>query len=114
MLEVWPAYWRYYHRPAGSPVPADLRAGLTFGVCRSPAERHLPPLAADVTRTPTCAGSLYGYPGYHVDEDATSLANYDPTGYGTIYTFRRSFEKFAPWNLDEDTLTRLETMLSGK
>ena len=28
----------------------------------------------------------YGYPGYTVDEDADSIMNFDPTGYGSIFT----------------------------
>jgi hypothetical protein len=31
MTQVWPLYFQYYHRPAGSPVPAGFEAGLTFG-----------------------------------------------------------------------------------
>jgi hypothetical protein len=112
MTEVWPAYWRYNHRPAGSAPPADLLAGLTFG-----AAVLLP--NGTYVRSPLwdtdsyTRWRLYGYPGYHVDEDVTSLANYDPTGYGTVYAFGGPLEKYAPWNLDEATLTRLETMLSG-
>jgi hypothetical protein len=69
MLEVWPDYWRYFHRPAGSPVPADLRAGMTFGS---------PVLQDDGTylRSPVMSTNsymrwlAYGYPGYTVDETA--------------------------------------------
>jgi hypothetical protein len=113
MLEVWPAYWRYFHRPAGSPVPDDLRAGMTFGS---------PVLQADGTylRSPLMSSEgymrwlAYGYPGYKVDEDAESLMDFDPTGYGSIFYFTGSFEKFAPWNLDEDTLNRFQLLLAGK
>ena len=31
LLELWPLYYRYHHRPAGAPVPEDLEAGLSFG-----------------------------------------------------------------------------------
>lgn len=31
MSDIWPLYYRYHHRPAGAPVPDDLKAGLTFG-----------------------------------------------------------------------------------
>ena len=113
MLEVWPDYWRYYHRPAGAPVPDDLRAGMTFGS---------PVRLADGTylRSPVMSEDsymrwlAYGYPGYHVDEKAESLLGYDPVGYGSIFYFTGSFERFAPWNLDEATMTRYETLLAGK
>jgi hypothetical protein len=112
MTEVWPAYWRYNHRAAGSAVDDDLRAGLTFGSpVLLPNGTYLrSPLMSTDSYTRWRA---YGYPGYHVDEDATSLADYDPTGYGTVYAFGGALEKFAPWNLDEDTITRLDTLLSG-
>jgi hypothetical protein len=113
MVEVWPAYWRLNHRAAGSAVADDLRAGLTFG---SPV--LLPNgtyVVSPMMRTDSYTRwRLYGYPGYHVDEDAPGLAGYDPTGYGTAAAFPGALEKFAPWNLDEDTITRLETMLAGK
>jgi hypothetical protein len=113
MLEVWPDYWRYYHRPAGSPVPPDLRAGMTFGS---------PVLQADGTylRSPIMSTDsymrwlAYGYPGYTVDEDAESLMNFDPSGYGSIFYFTGGFEKFAPWNLDKATLDRFQLLLAGK
>lgn len=31
MTEVWPYYFRYHHRAAGSALPEDLEPGLTFG-----------------------------------------------------------------------------------
>ena len=31
MSEIWPLYYRYHHRPAGSPVPEDLQPGLMLG-----------------------------------------------------------------------------------
>ncbi len=31
MLEVWPPYWRYFHRAASSPVPDELVGGPTMG-----------------------------------------------------------------------------------
>src|SRR3990167_4711956 len=31
MVEIFPLYWRYYHRPAGAPVPPEMIAGFTFG-----------------------------------------------------------------------------------
>lgn len=31
MTEIWPLYYQYYHRPAGSPPPPGFEAGLTFG-----------------------------------------------------------------------------------
>ncbi len=31
MLQVWPLYYRYYHRAAGASVPAGLEPGLSFG-----------------------------------------------------------------------------------
>jgi hypothetical protein len=108
MTEVWP----YNHRAAGSAVDDDLRAGLTFGSpVLLPNGTYLrSPLMSTDSYT---RWRLYGYPGYHVDEDATSLADYDLTGYGTVYAFGGALEKFAPWNLDEDTITRLDTLLSG-
>ncbi len=113
MLEVWPDYWRYFHRPAGSPVPDDLRAGMTFGS---------PVLQADGTylRSPVMSSDsymrwlAYGYPGYTVEEDADSLLGFDPTGAGSIFYFTGAFEKFAPWNLDEATINRYDLLLAGK
>lgn len=113
MREVWPSYWRYYHRPAGSPVPDDLRAGLTFGS---------PVLQADGTylRSPVMSTNsymrwlAYGYPGYNVDEDVDGLMGYDPGGFGPNFYFVGSFERFAPWNLDDATIARYETLLAGK
>jgi hypothetical protein len=113
MLEVWPDYWRYFHRPAGSPVPPDLRAGMTFGS---------PVLQADGTylRSPVMSSDsymrwlAYGYPGYTVEEDAASLMGFDPTGSGSIFYFTGAFEKYAPWNLDEATINRYDLLLAGK
>ena len=31
MVEIYPLYWRYYHRPAGAPVPPEMLAGFAFG-----------------------------------------------------------------------------------
>jgi len=113
MLEVWPDYWRYFHRPAGSPVPDDLRAGMTFGS---------PVLQSDGTylRSPVMSTDsymrwlAYGYPGYTVDETADGLSGYDPNGYGSIFYFTGAFEKYAPWNLDDATIARYDLLLAGK
>jgi hypothetical protein len=37
MREVWPMYYRYYHRAAGAAAPAELAGGLTFGVVQTEA-----------------------------------------------------------------------------
>jgi hypothetical protein len=113
MLEVWPAYWRYAHRPAGAPVPDDLRAGMTFGS---------PVLLSDGTylRSPMMTSDaytrwrLYGYPGDTVDKDAPSIADWNPTGYSQLWALNDELEAYAPWNLDEATLSRYDLLLHGK
>ncbi len=111
MLQVWPAYWRYYHRPAGAPVPDDLRAGLTFG---SPVRLD----DGTYLRSPLMSSDsylrwlAYGYPGDRVDPKAGGLLD-GIDGFGVTARFSGAWEKYAPWNLDEATITRYETLLAG-
>jgi len=112
MLEVWPAYYRYYHRPAGAPVPQDLLSGLTFGS---------PYLMPDGTflRSPVMRSDgykrwiAYGYPGVSTDvkksgELFEKLVAGQLTGW-----FDGQYALFAPDAVSADVIERLRTLANG-
>jgi len=62
MTQIWPLYYQYYHRPAGSPIPAGFEAGLTFGSGVIGADgtlTHSPIMDTDAYKR----WSAYGQPG---------------------------------------------------
>jgi hypothetical protein len=115
MLEIWPAYYRYYHRPAGAPVPDDLAAGLSFGspvllddgrYLRSPMQQ------SDVYQR----WLAYGYPGVSVIETgktAPSVAAFDAI-LESDDRFLGEYQLFAPDSVSEDVLARYEALASGQ
>jgi hypothetical protein len=110
MLEVWPSYWRYFHRPAGAPVPADLVAGLTFGSggVASNGSYVRSPLMSTASYL---RWQAYGYPG--VRTDGGNPAAYDPTGYGAVSWFSGAYADFAPARVGSETLARYQQLLAG-
>lgn len=96
MREIWPFYYRYHHRPAGAPVPDDLRAGLTFGTVIAEACTNADPLHPEngcingvrYERTPIMKTDAYmrwlayGMPGVTGDGQHNGYVVDGHTGYG--------------------------------
>ena len=112
MLDVWPAYYRYYHRPAGAPVPADLLAGMTFGspVLRADGTYLVSPV---MSSTAYRRWARYGYPGDAKVTDATAAADQFSARLDQSYLFTGAYGLFAPATISADTLTRYETLATG-
>jgi hypothetical protein len=115
MLEIWPAYYRYYHRPANAPVPDDLLAGLSFGspvllddgrYLRSPMQQ------SDVYQR----WLAYGYPGVSVIE--TGKAEPSMAAFEAVLEadnrFLGEYQLFAPESVSQDVLTRYEALAGGQ
>ena len=112
MAQMYPAYFRYAHRPAGAPVPEDLQAGMTLG---SPVLT-----SAGYIKSPLTATNIYqrdlalGQPGVDPALSGMDAASLLATGGGQEYFKPGAWgEQFAPWNLDPDTLARLQAALYG-
>lgn len=115
LLEVWPAYYRYYHRPASAPVPDDLLAGLSFGspvllddgrYLRSPMQQ------TDVYQR----WLAYGYPGVSVIETGkteSSMKTFEAV-LESDDRFLGEYQLFAPESVSEDVLTRYEALAAGQ
>jgi hypothetical protein len=115
MLEIWPAYYRYYHRPANAPVPDDLLAGMSFG---SPVllddGRYL---RSPVQQTDVYQRWLaYGYPGVSVIETGKtegSMAAFEAVLDSTD-RFLGEYQLFAPDLVSPDVLSRYQALASGQ
>ena len=111
MLEVWPAYYRFYHRAAGAPVPADLRAGFTFGspVLQSDGTYlRSPMMQADIYRR----WARYGYPGI-VSGDAAKSAAKLAAAIDDETRFRGDYALFAPSQTSPDVISRYQILANG-
>jgi hypothetical protein len=110
MLQVWPAYYRFYHRAAGSMVPPDLSAGLTFG---SPVRQsdgtylRSPLMTADSYQR----WQAYGYPGVITDvKTSTDLFNAITA---SPDRFIGQYALYAPSTIDPAVLQRYRTLAEG-
>lgn len=88
MTQVWPLYYQYYHRPAGSPPPAGFEAGLTFG---SPVQGangtfiRSPIMSTDVYQR-WAAYNQPGTPGGGLVNDDSLGLHWDPLGGNVTYS----------------------------
>jgi hypothetical protein len=114
MLQVWPAYYRYFHRCAGCPVPDDLLAGMTLGSPVLLADGSY--LRSPVAQTPAYRRWVrYGAPGESVssdDDPKKALAAFQKLEASTIL-FTGDYSLFAPTQLSPDVITRYETLVQG-
>ncbi len=112
MLQVWPAYYRYFHRAAGAAVADDLLGGMTLGS---------PLLLTNGTflRSPMAQAPVYqrwvryGAPGETTGLDPKKALEAFQKLEASSLLFTGDYSLFAPTQLSPDVLTRYATLVQG-
>jgi hypothetical protein len=123
MSEIWPLYYRYHHRPAGAPVPDDLKAGLTFGTVIAEACTNADPKVPEngcingirYKHTPVMSSNsymrwlAYGFPGADGDGQHNGYVVDSGTGYGYNPTTGAFFQVYETSGYQSMWLELLQT-----